>query len=366
MQLPTITVRKTVHKGHKVLTLEMEYNPVFNITLKENGCRWSQSSKVWYVPDSFENLNKLFILFKDRAWLDLAWKTQNSEEHRPIIKVQSNPIVLPDGYEEMLIRKRYSKSTIKTYCSMFREFIAFFHGADPQTLGKKEIYLFQDYLVSKKKVAISTQNQAINAIKFYYEKVLNGERTIYYIDRPIKEKTLPNILSSDQVKRLLHSTTNLKHKTILGLLYSAGLRNGEVIGLRVIDILWDRNLIIIKGGKGKKDRTTLLSQNMKVVLKSYIEKHNPRYWLFESPNGKSYSQSSVRKIFKNSLKLSKLPMNYRVHDLRHSFATHLLEKGVNLRIIQELLGHNSSKTTEIYTHVSTSNFEAIKSPLDDL
>lgn len=249
---------------------------------------------------------------------------------------------------------------------MFKEYLVYFKGADPKTLTEEDIRTFQNYLVSKKKVAISTQNQAINAIKFYYEKVLGGERRTFYIERPLKERKLPNIMSGDQIKRLLKVTENLKHKTILGLLYSAGLRNGEIIGLRVTDVLWDRSLIIVKGGKGKKDRTTLLSENMKVVLSRYLDTFKPRYWLFESPIGRSYSQSSIRKIFKNSLRLAKLPLIYRVHDLRHSFATHMLEKGVNLRIIQELLGHNSSKTTEMYTHVSTVNFEQIKNPLDEL
>jgi len=143
------------------------------------------------------------------------------------------------------------------------------------------------------------------------------------------------------------------------------LRNGELVNLRTEDILPDKNLIFVRGGKGKKDRTTILSEKMKIVLNAYLDRYKPKYWIFESPEGKAYSQSSVRKIFKNSLKIARLPLNYRAHDLRHSFATHMVEQGVNLRIIQELLGHNSSKTTEIYTHVSSANFAQIRNPLDE-
>ena len=215
-------------------------------------------------------------------------------------------------------------------------------------------------------MSLSYQNQHINAIKFYFEKVLGDERKYYEIDRPRKEEKLPSILSKDQIKKLLSCTTNLKHKCMLALVYSSGLRNGELINLKLIDVHFDTKQLFIRGAKGKKDRVTLLSDKIIIALKQYLKKYNPNDYLFQGAKGEEYTQSSLRKVLKNSLKKAKLPLSYRVHDLRHSFATHLLEQGVNLRIIQVLLGHNSSKTTEIYTHVSKTNFASIKNPLDEM
>jgi site-specific recombinase XerD len=333
--------------------------------------QWSRSNRCWYIKNSPENLRKIYAAFKGKAWIhkgdffsttNKAPKKGYAHERKPA--GQFNKI--PPEYTDLLIRRRYSdNNTIRTYQHFFSRFINHFPGLNIDDLTEDHIRKFQDFLVKEKKVALSTQNQAINSIKFYYEKVLQGERKTYYIERPGKEKRLPSVLSKEQVKSLLKSTKNLKHKTALAMIYSAGLRNGELINLRTADIFWDRNQIMIRGAKGKKDRIGLLSDKMKVVLTRYIEKEKPAYWLFESPNGKQYSQSSIRKVFKNALRLANLPEHYRVHDLRHSFATHMLEKGVNLRIIQELLGHNSSKTTEIYTHVCATDFAKIQNPLDD-
>ena len=212
--LPQISVYKTEHRNQKVLSLKMEYNPSFNTLMKQNGLRWSQTKKVWYIQNSFENLDKLFHIFKGKAWLELSWKSQKEKpvkapplpKQKKTTQLKQTRVILPNGYKETLVRKRYSQSTINTYTSMFKEFLAFFNGVDPTTLDDKDIRAYQDYLVTKKKVAISTQNQAINAIKFYYEKVLGGKRKTYFIERPLKEKKLPNILSSDQIKLMLNAT----------------------------------------------------------------------------------------------------------------------------------------------------------------
>lgn len=213
----------------------------------------------------------------------------------------------------------------------------------------------------KKNWSDSTQNQAVNAVKFYYEKVLGRERTFYEL-RPRKGRSLPGVFSEREIQRLFGVIENLKHRTV----YSAGLRIGESVRLRKEDIDFDRNTVFVKAGKGKKDRYSVLSEKMKIVLTRYLEKYRPDYWLFEGQEGERYSTRSIQNIFRRAMEKSGVNPYATVHTLRHSFATHLLERGMDLRYIQELLGHNSSKTTEICTHISTRAREKFCSPLDFL
>ncbi len=222
------------------------------------------------------------------------------------------------------------------------------------------------HLVTIKKVSISTQNQAINAIKFYLERVLRGERKEYYVERPLKEWKLPTVLSEEEVQALLVQTKNLKHRCMLFFLYSAGLRISELLSLKHASIDADRGLIYVRGGKGKKDRVTLLSRVAYAYMNEYIKKYEPVTWLFEGPGGCQYSSRSVNSIIKRSCRLAGIGKQASAHTLRHSFATHLLERGTDLRYIQTLLGHESSLTTERYTHVTRKGFELLVSPLDNL
>lgn len=349
------------HNEVRYIGIYCPKNELWESELIKIGAKWNKSNSFLFLKNTPTNLNRIFNYFKGKAWVDIK-ELNNSK----LTKTTPIEIELPKEYELLLKRKRYSENTIKTYCSLFKSFLVFYATKNPKNITEAEIRAYQDYLVNKKKVAISTQNQHINAIKFYYEKVLGGKRKYYEIDRPRKEKKLPSILSKEQIKRILNCTTNLKHKCMLALVYSSGLRNGELINLKLKDVHFDTKQLFIRGAKGKKDRVTLLSDKIIVRLKQYLKKHQPSDYLFEGAKGNTYTQSSLRKVFKNSLKKAKLPVSYRVHDLRHSFATHLLEQGVNLRIIQVLLGHNSSKTTEIYTYVSKANFASIKNPLDEM
>jgi len=220
------------------------------------------------------------------------------------------------------------------------------------------------HLIRNEKISYSQQNQRINAIKFYYEHVLGFRKENYLIDRPRKEFHLPKVISEKEIMAILKALSNLKHKTILATIYSAGLRRSELINLRKQDLLLDKNLLFIKGGKGNKDRVTILSKQLKGVLMKYIEEEKPNYWLFEGVNRKQYSATSIRNILNFAVRKANINKKVTPHMLRHSFATHLLEQGTDLRFIQELLGHSSSKTTEIYTHVSNRSLAKIQSPLD--
>ncbi|HKI79736.1 MAG TPA: tyrosine-type recombinase/integrase [Ignavibacteriaceae bacterium] len=183
--------------------------------------------------------------------------------------------------------------------------------------------------------------------------------------RVISAMTAKRILGKNEVKRILNSSNNVKHKCILMLIYSAGLRRSELIGLKISDIDSERMVINICGAKGKKDRISLLSKNTLMLLRDYYKEYKPQTFLFEGQNGRKYSATSVANILKRAAKKAGIQKKVTPHMLRHSFATHLLEQGTDLRYIQELLGHNSSKTTEIYTHISKKAIDNIQNPIDE-
>ena len=268
-------------------------------------------------------------------------------------------------YMQLLKLKNYSSSTLKSYGYCFELFLDHFKNVDIKKLTKEQItdFLYQE---SEKGLSYGYQNQIINAIKFYYEKVLKRKRELYDIPRAKRPIKLPVVFSEEEIITLIGQVDNLKHKSILYLIYSAGLRISEAVNMKIADIDSKRNIIIVKGGKGKKDRTTLLSQKLLIMLREYYLQYRPRVYLFEGQSGAKYSIKSIQKTFNAALIRSGIRKKATVHSLRHSFATHLLEHGTDLRYIQELLGHNSSKTTEIYTHITKKGMDKITSPLDNL
>jgi site-specific recombinase XerD len=255
---------------------------------------------------------------------------------------------------------------VHTYCEQFKLFIEFFPQSDPAELGENEIKAYLLYLIERKKLSLSTQNQAINAIKFYYEKVLKQERKVYYLERPFKEQRLPNVISQEEVILIFENCANLKHRLILMLLYSAGLRRGELLNLKVSDIDIQRLTVRIRGGKGKKDRQSILAQSLLPQLEQYLKEYKPSHWLFAGSDDTKYSASSLHKILKVAVQRANINRDVTLHTLRHSFATHLLESGTSTRYIQVLLGHESPKTTEIYAHVTRFGMDKLRSPLDML
>lgn len=272
----------------------------------------------------------------------------------------------PLDYIAKLKELRYSPNTIRTYSSLFEEFINHFPGQVIDDISELQIIEFLQFLVIQRKVSTSYQNQSINAIKFYYERILGGERKIYLVERPRRERTLPVVLNEAEVAKLLSSVENMKHKALLMTIYSGGLRLSEVINLQLKDIDSQRMQILLRQAKGRKDRYTLLSKKLLPVLRVYVAEYKPRKWLFEGLRGTQYTESSVQAIVKHASLKAGLTKRVTPHTLRHSFATHLLENGTDLRYIQALLGHESTKTTEIYTHITTKGFDQIENPLDHL
>lgn len=274
---------------------------------------------------------------------------------------------LPEGYLELLEQKRYSPSTIKTYRAYFSDFMEYHKGRNIDRLKVADINKYILYLVNEKKISVSQQNMRINAIKFYYEQVKGGQRQYYGgITRAKEYKSLPEVLSRNEVSHILSCLSNPKHRCMISLIYSAGLRRSELLNLTPKDIISERMLVRIMG-KGRKCRYSLLSEKLLKDLREYFKEYRPQKWLFEGEKpGEQYSASALVKVLKEAASRAGIKHRVHVHMLRHSFATHLLEQGTDLRTIQELLGHNDIKTTSIYLHVTSARKSSIPNPLDTL
>jgi len=258
-----------------------------------------------------------------------------------------------------------SESSQKNYLSYFLTFLKNFEFAHPLTITNEQIRIF---LLDKSKNGYSknTINQYINSIKLYYEKAYNREIPKTYIFRPKVEKKLPTILNYIEIQKIIQSIDNIKHKTLLLLTYSGGLRRSETLNLKIENIDFVRNEIHIVCAKGKKDRMIMLSHTIKYLLSEYIKQYNPQNYLFEGATGGRYSTSSFAKILKNAVEKANIKKKVTLHTLRHSFATHLFEQGTDIRIIQELLGHKDIKTTLRYVQVAKKELRKITSPLDNI
>ncbi len=314
---------------------------------KVEGSRWSQSLGLWHVPDTEENKERFKIVVPVKL---CEQKTEQITKFCNYLK-----------------SKRYSESTVKTYSEALRSFLLFFNDKAVAEITNEDVILYNNDFILKNNLSASYQNQIVNAIKLYFKTLKNIKIELDKIHRPKRAKVLPNVLSKEEVKLILEAHNNVKHKTMLSLIYSCGLRRSELINLKITDIDSNRNIVIIRQAKGKKDRIAPLSPKILALLRIYYPIYKPKKWLFEGQNGnEQYSDQSLQSVLKQALVKVKITKPVSLHWLRHSYATHLLESGTDLRYIQELLGHNSSKTTEIYTHVSTKSLQQIKSPFDDL
>lgn len=311
---------------------------------------WIAKQKCWAFPRTNKSLKLLYNYFEPQ---ELLW-----------IKTEMDNAVIKSVDEELRL-KGYSNKTIVSYIKGIKRFIKSIE-KDLNDITAEDVRRYHLNMLKANK-SHSYVNTSISSIKFLYQNVLNTDINIELISRPKKERLLPKVLSVEEVKLILNALDNEKHKTILYIIYSAGLRVSEAAELRINDIDSSRMMISIKQGKGRKDRYVMLSENVLFQLRKYFKLYHPKFWLFEgnSPNV-PISVRTIQKVFKNACIKAQIRKNVSVHCLRHSFATHLLENGTDLRFIQELLGHVNSKTTEIYTHVSQRHISNIKSPIDQL
>ncbi len=304
-----------------------------------------------------------------------AWHLPDTEENRIRFKLTPLSHTIPstegimqiEKFKQYLRSKRYSESTLNTYSEALKSFLVFFREKPTAEITNEDVIIYNNEHILKNNLSASFQNQTVNAIKLFFKIIHDSKIEIDKIHRPKRAKVLPNVLSKEEVKLILNAHSNIKHKMMLSLIYSCGLRCGELLALKPVHIDSIRNIVLLKNAKGKKDRIVPLSPKILEMLREYYKVHKPTNYLFEGQNvGLQYDARSLQLILKQALQKSGITKPATLHWLRHSYATHLLESGTDLRYIQELLGHNSSKTTEIYTHVSTKSIQQIKSPFDDL
>jgi site-specific recombinase XerD len=365
----TVTVDKSYRNQVAVLTLSCPKNfELIQVLKSQLRAVWSNSKSYWYLPYSEEQVKLVKEYLSANFHLDFSplYQTLEYEAHYFFgITLDKKAYDSLDHFSTYLKTNRYSESTIETYKSLVYLYLKFMKSQNLMAIDSKSVELFSYNFIVKPKKSISYQNQAINALKTYF-KFLKLDFEVHLIERPRKEKKLPIILSSAEIKRLIDCTTNLKHKALLSLIYSAGLRISEAIHMKLTDIDSTRMLIHVKNAKGKKDRYTLLSDKVLVLLREYYAVYTPKEYLFEGQNSAQYSDRTAQMVLKNAAKRAGIKKPITLHSLRHSFATHLLENGTDIRYIQNLLGHSSPKTTMIYTHVSEQSIQKIKNPFDSL
>ena len=387
-----ITYELGNHKDKAVIFIHFERNQELNQRVQKLvGVKWSNSKKAWYVLDSefyrdkFRIISKIFVekeLPSEVKFVEnVSFQKRNSTLFRekmpsvpkePVGKevlsnLQAINYMALQRYVETLQLKAYSQSTILTYRNEFAQLLFVLKNKNVDDLDADRLRDYFLYCTNILKLSEHTLHSRINAVKFYFEKVLGRERFFFDIPRPKKPYQLPNVLAISQIELLFSKLENLKHKTMIFLAYSAGLRVSEVVGLRVKDIHSARMVINIKGAKGKKDRMVILSQGILELLRRYYASYRPKEWLFEGQDKEeSYSTRSLQMVFHRAKSEARIIQDVTFHSLRHSYATHLHERGTDIRLIQELLGHNDIKTTLRYTHVSTRRVENVISPFDNL
>lgn len=361
------------HRNEKVVCFRFEIDfELIDILKKKLNARLSSSKKTWYIPYSKFNLNQTLEMFKNIAEVDIKSISTTTSKNSTLIETVSIDDIKheKEKFEKWLKFKRYSPNTIKTYADALVVFLNFFRSKPVCDLTNDDVVLLVNQYILKNKFSFSYQNQIVNALKLYFREIRKSKIEVEALQRPRREHKLPNVLSKEEVKAILQAPTNIKHRTMLSLIYAcglSGLRRSELLNLKIGDVDSKRHMLIIRNSKGYKDRQAPISDKTIEMLREYYKMYRPKIWLFEGQKiAEKYSERSLEQILKKALLKARIVKPVTLHWLRHSYATHLLESGTDLRYIQELLGHKSSKTTEIYTHVSQKSLQNIKSPFDDL
>ena len=335
------------------------------------GRRWDGERKVWVVPEHADTLAELLSAFGARVTHIPRFPPRDPPPTAHPLPPQS--LDIPDLLERTtsaLALRGYSPRTRKVYVGHLRRYLEWLPTAEPDEGDEDSHTNAMAYLldlVRVRRVSRSYHSQAVSALRFFFETVLGAPTLADRIPRPKAERRLPHVLSRDEVARFLARIRHPKHRAVVLLIYSAGLRVGEAVRLRPEDLDVDRGLIRVRRGKGGKDRYTLLSTRAVEAVRIYRSAFPSGPWLFPgSRPGRHYTTRSVQRVIERAAAEAGILKKVTPHTLRHSFATHLLEAGTGLRFIQELLGHHSSRTTELYTHVSQPHLAAIRNPLDDL
>lgn len=305
-----ITLKHLLINNEKFIGLQFHSNKVLDALIKElEGIQWNEEFNMYCVPNRKTSLDNIYSLFRGVAWINSQYFFQESRSKKLIETFDvswyrkrtksSNFKYCPESYLQKLELKKYSNNTVKSYVTCFEDFINYYKDRKIDDLDENDIRKYLQWLTQSKR-SNSYINQSINSIKFYYEIVMGMPNRFYSIERPRKDKKLPVVLSKEDVKKLIEATNNMKHRCIVSLIYSAGLRRSELLNLKLDDIDSSRMLIHIKDAKGNKDRFTILSETTLNDLRSYYKEWKPKTYLFESPDGEMYSPNSVGKIISSA------------------------------------------------------------------
>lgn len=368
-QLPPIKIETVRHRGGEQIALRFPYHrKLKNYLMRLSGVRWSRTLGCFYLAATEKNKERLYTHCAGIVKINRSKAKHGiggSEPKRNKITDKDREKI--QRFTDWMRSKRYSQNTIKTYIQAICTFLSFFEEKEAECITNEDVVIFNNAYIIKRGYSFSYQNQIVNALKLFFAQMENYTIDLEALHRPRRSRKLPKVLSKEEVKAILAAHGNMKHKVMLAICYACGLRSAEVLHIQPRDIDANRGIISIRKGKGRKDRIVPLSQQLLVELREYYKAFRPKKWLFEGQSeGQPYSATSFRKVLKSACKKAKINKPVTTHWLRHSFATHLLESGTDLRYIQVLLGHKSSRTTEIYTYVSTKSIQNIQSPYDAL
>lgn len=341
----TLLLKKVLHREKVRLLLVFPYNEALISKIKKTpGYAWSRTLRGWYTNYTTENINFIKQLLKD----DVVFKLDNSvfneglkaPVEREEREISANNNIILKSYLSYLKGRCYSESTVKTYTTFIADFFNYLKDTPLTTLTNRDVEKFIETVFVPRNYSISTHRQFISAVKllkaFYPECKIEELQ----LKRPKKSRILPTVLSKEEVIDLLRYTKNLKHRAILAMIYSAGLRISELLNLELKHIDVDRRQILVKNSKGRKDRNIILAESIIPLMNNYLTSYQPENYFVEGKPFQKYSAESIRAFLHRSRKIAKITKNVTPHTLRHSYATHLLENGIDLRYIQELLGHS--------------------------
>ena len=383
--MQTICLKPLYHKNKEVISICFTNNTGLNNALKKvKNIKWSATNTCWYIPCQKENYLLLVKALTNKAVLDTSELKNYLQQRKTVIPYQQEKmrphtakmilqysisidnLAALDAYKKLLVLKGYSIHTIRNYCNAFHHLLRLLGTKNVSDLKKQHIMSYLLWLIENEGYSEAHLHTTINAIKFYFEKVLNRSEEFYDLPRPKKPFKLPEILAEEEIIMIIKNIENIKHRVMIMTAYSAGLRVSEIINLKINDIDSKRMMMHIKAGKGKKDRLVPLSKKLLEALREYYKIYKPKQYLFEGQYGGMYSTRSAQLILQHAKAKAGIRKKGSIHSLRHSYATHLMEAGTDIRIIQDLLGHNSIKTTMRYMHVSKKEIGKVQSPLDKL
>jgi site-specific recombinase XerD len=363
----SIQIKPLWHRGKHQIAVYFKYNEAIIKTAREIGCVFSATHRCWYICNLPGTLKKVEQAFEQHGKINLQRSDVDKIENTIYLRYSFSDEYIQEliQFKKTLLSQKYSSRTIEVYVQMIRLFLGYVHPKPILEINNDDITGFNHDVLLKRSYSTSYFRQMTGAIKLFFSKTSNCRVEADKLVRPRKEKRLPTVLSWEEIMRIITVIENLKHKTIITFLYASGLRISELIKLRQSDIDFNRKLIRVEQSKGRKDRYVSLSENLAILLEQYYAVYHPKYYVLNGPTpGSLYSDTSIRNILKEACVQAGIIKHVSPHTLRHSYATHLIENGVHLRYVQEMLGHSDPETTMIYTHVSSKAISQVQSPLD--